>query len=233
MALDADDPERRAALLEELAGVPDAGLRGIPDPDWQLGEYHLLAYLGAGDAERALAWFDDGLELALRTDDPEELAAQLLDLCDEALDRLDREPEDLHERADVFVRERWARRQRELEQREARDDHDLAEEDPADEDPGHQAGLPEPGGDITPRPLPEGVALQLVWIPPDVVDAYLAWCEREGHDPAARESRAQYAGVASQRRGSIAWPPGRNDPCWCRRGRKYKRCCGTVPRPQR
>ncbi|MBA3866097.1 MAG: SEC-C domain-containing protein, partial [Solirubrobacterales bacterium] len=21
-------------------------------------------------------------------------------------------------------------------------------------------------------------------------------------------------------------PPGRNDPCWCSSGRKYKRCCG-------
>lgn len=24
----------------------------------------------------------------------------------------------------------------------------------------------------------------------------------------------------------IAWPPGRNDPCWCGSGTKYKRCCG-------
>ena len=26
----------------------------------------------------------------------------------------------------------------------------------------------------------------------------------------------------------IAWPPGRNDPCWCESGRKYKRCCGAA-----
>lgn len=26
--------------------------------------------------------------------------------------------------------------------------------------------------------------------------------------------------------GPIAWPPGRNDECWCGSGRKYKRCCG-------
>lgn len=196
MALDADDPERRAALLEELARVQDAddqlvidaleeaasahaeagrydeaiatfrraldaGLRGVPDPDWQLGEYHLLAgrreeaerifdrlrrqdpddvwlynavglvYLDAGDAEGALTWFSDGLELALRTDDPEEVAAQLFDLRDEALDRLGREPDDLHERAEAFVGERWARRQRELEELEARDDHGPS----PDEDP--------------------------------------------------------------------------------------------------
>jgi tetratricopeptide (TPR) repeat protein len=28
--------------------------------------------------------------------------------------------------------------------------------------------------------------------------------------------------------GAIPWPPARNDPCWCRSGAKYKRCCGTV-----
>lgn len=27
----------------------------------------------------------------------------------------------------------------------------------------------------------------------------------------------------------LAWPPGRNDPCWCGSDRKYKRCCDTVP----
>ncbi|GAA0413390.1 hypothetical protein Acor_11030 [Acrocarpospora corrugata] len=25
----------------------------------------------------------------------------------------------------------------------------------------------------------------------------------------------------------IAWPPGRNDPCWCGAERKYKKCCGS------
>jgi hypothetical protein len=25
------------------------------------------------------------------------------------------------------------------------------------------------------------------------------------------------------------WPPGRNEPCWCSSGRKYKKCCGPAP----
>jgi uncharacterized protein YchJ len=29
----------------------------------------------------------------------------------------------------------------------------------------------------------------------------------------------------------VAWPPERNTPCWCGSGTKYKKCCGTVPRP--
>lgn len=27
---------------------------------------------------------------------------------------------------------------------------------------------------------------------------------------------------------ALAWPPGRNAPCWCGSGRKYKKCCGAV-----
>jgi uncharacterized protein YecA (UPF0149 family) len=37
-------------------------------------------------------------------------------------------------------------------------------------------------------------------------------------------SRAAYE-AAAQGRGT-PWPPGRNDPCWCGSGSKYKRCCG-------
>ena len=29
--------------------------------------------------------------------------------------------------------------------------------------------------------------------------------------------------------GAIAWPPARNDTCWCQSGRKYKACCGPEP----
>ncbi|WP_328794183.1 SEC-C metal-binding domain-containing protein [Herbidospora solisilvae] len=27
--------------------------------------------------------------------------------------------------------------------------------------------------------------------------------------------------------GDVAWPPGRNDSCWCGSDRKYKKCCGS------
>jgi len=27
------------------------------------------------------------------------------------------------------------------------------------------------------------------------------------------------------------WPPGRNDPCWCGSGTKYKKCCGGLRFP--
>jgi hypothetical protein len=37
------------------------------------------------------------------------------------------------------------------------------------------------------------------------------------------------ASRAEQEARGVAWPPGRNDRCWCGSGRKYKKCCGRVP----
>jgi tetratricopeptide (TPR) repeat protein len=47
-----------------------------------------------------------------------------------------------------------------------------------------------------------------------------------GLDEGAAEARARAAYEIAQEGGFIAWPPGRNDPCWCGSGRKYKKCCG-------
>jgi hypothetical protein len=41
-------------------------------------------------------------------------------------------------------------------------------------------------------------------------------------DPADPKTRAGYA---RQLTGHLAWPPERNDPCWCGSGNKYKKCC--------
>lgn len=50
-------------------------------------------------------------------------------------------------------------------------------------------------------------------------------------EPDPSQLRARYAAdVARDPSRTIAWPPGRNDPCWCGSGRKYKKCCG-MPGP--
>lgn len=50
-------------------------------------------------------------------------------------------------------------------------------------------------------------------------------------DPA--QLRARYAAdVARDPSRTVTWPPGRNDPCWCGSGRKYKKCCGAPGAPQ-
>jgi tetratricopeptide (TPR) repeat protein len=45
-------------------------------------------------------------------------------------------------------------------------------------------------------------------------------------DEDAAEARARAAYEIATSGGAVAWPPGRNDPCWCGRGKKYKKCCG-------
>ena len=42
-------------------------------------------------------------------------------------------------------------------------------------------------------------------------------------------TRAALAAKLAEAGRVTAWPPGRNDPCWCSSGRKYKKCCERVP----
>lgn len=61
-----------------------------------------------------------------------------------------------------------------------------------------------------------------------IVDDLLEFAAREGLDPGTGEARSRYAAQSSIAGTAEPWPPGRNDPCWCRSGRKYKRCCGAL-----
>jgi tetratricopeptide (TPR) repeat protein len=63
-------------------------------------------------------------------------------------------------------------------------------------------------------------------IAPIVVEDYAAWCAEHDEDP--EEARAVYAAHRMRDGGAISWPPGRNEPCWCGSGRKYKKCCGPA-----
>ena len=58
------------------------------------------------------------------------------------------------------------------------------------------------------------------------VDELSAWSEEQGYDPDSGAARSQFAAELARTGRALVWPPGRNDPCWCRSGRKYKRCCG-------
>lgn len=55
------------------------------------------------------------------------------------------------------------------------------------------------------------------------------------NDPEERDAaqlRARYAAdLGRDPARVIAWPPGRNEPCWCGSGRKYKKCC-AAPGPE-
>ncbi len=58
------------------------------------------------------------------------------------------------------------------------------------------------------------------------INQWAADNEPDEEDPA--QLRARYAAdVGRDPSRSIAWPPARNEPCWCGSGRKYKKCCGA------
>src|SRR6478735_6015475 len=65
-------------------------------------------------------------------------------------------------------------------------------------------------------------------ISPIRIPAFLAWCADRDVDPATPSARAYYSADVGRRDKAIAWPPARNQPCWCGSGRKYKKCCGRA-----
>lgn len=64
---------------------------------------------------------------------------------------------------------------------------------------------------------------------PDVaplnVDALIEAYGDDAHEPL---SRATLGANIARSGNAIAWPPERNDPCWCGSDAKYKKCCGPV-----
>ena len=53
--------------------------------------------------------------------------------------------------------------------------------------------------------------------------------EAAGDRAGTGEARSRLAARIHQQGRAIAWPPARNDRCWCGSGRKYKQCCGPEP----
>lgn len=57
------------------------------------------------------------------------------------------------------------------------------------------------------------------------VEELATHAERSGDDPTDPQVRQDYAQELTGPSRKIAWPPGRNDPCWCGSPQKYKKCC--------
>lgn len=62
-------------------------------------------------------------------------------------------------------------------------------------------------------------------VAPLAIDEYRAWCQARRCDAELPDSRVAYTEELGDDGAASAWPPGRNDSCWCASGRKYKRCC--------
>jgi tetratricopeptide (TPR) repeat protein len=58
------------------------------------------------------------------------------------------------------------------------------------------------------------------------VDGLADYLRDEGGDPGEESTRLSYAARARELGHTLPWPPGRNQPCWCGSGQKYKKCCG-------
>lgn len=328
------------AAIAARAEAVRLGYRSEPDPDADIAHCHLMAgrrsvadelfaelrqrtpedvwlynsagfsYAEAGDAAEAARWFRDGIDLALRTGDPDQVVVQLLDGLEAAWADLGETPEPgLAARVDAFVEAwqpptdrglvRWLdddeaaepaaedrpcaycgyepdRSLAEARERRRRRDRKVIESD-----------LPEAlarldalasGEAERPRQRLAGPALlSVAWFPrpewaraieawPDLlaelpadhgaysheiearikrivradvgcplqvaplsVEGLVAYCDAHDEAPGTAEGRAAYAAELSRLGEGVPWPPGRNDPCWCRSGRKYKGCCGPVP----
>lgn len=57
------------------------------------------------------------------------------------------------------------------------------------------------------------------------VDELAIYADRNGGDPTDPRVRQAYAQHLEAHPRETAWPPGRNDGCWCGSGAKYKKCC--------
>lgn len=65
-------------------------------------------------------------------------------------------------------------------------------------------------------------------VSPITVEGLVEHAEEYGDDPGSGLTRADLAALVGLTGAAIAWPPSRNDPCWCGSAMKYKRCCGVV-----
>ena len=52
--------------------------------------------------------------------------------------------------------------------------------------------------------------------------------EADSMDAGSAELRGRAASLLAQHGAGVAWPPNRNEHCWCRSSVKYKHCCGAL-----
>jgi tetratricopeptide (TPR) repeat protein len=242
--------EEAAAIWSELKGRD-------PDDVW-LYNAAGLSYNEIGEHELAIAWLGEGIELAMRTDDPEGIINQLSHVRRSSLQALDRDLDELEQRVGPFMVE-WSSEERSRQRRLARlyeagnfslpapaRDHEHQEvvvslawfpSGEYEEAIGRWPSLAEDWAGVPHADYCARMDGNIKWmrsqgmpiraLAPIVVEDFVAWCSEHDEDP--EEARAAYAVHRMTEGDAIAWPPGRNEPCWCGSGRKYKKCCGQAP----
>lgn len=237
----------RAGRTEEAKDAWLEAEREDPRNPW-LYQAAGSAYAGAGAQAEALTWQTKGLELTLAAEQDADMTWILADERAAALDALGRPPDDLQLRAEellereeqeeqarieAFHRERAAARavppQRafvgvawfpaEEYERALRTWPSFAEDYEHGPYAAYCARL-----ELLLRDLKGQGAARLALTPIEI-DSYLSWCTEHDRDPEESDSRAAYATELLEDGLAHPWPPGRNQPCWCGGGKKYKKCC--------
>jgi hypothetical protein len=219
-----------------------------PDGVWTLNAGG-MAYAHVGRDVDAIEWLGEGVRVAISRDDPEHVVDQMSDTRRISLKRVGRELDALEREVETFRARMAVREQEELTEFRSTaarigtpvgglpatiawlsaDDEQAARV----RWPGWVDGLvvDEPFDQRRrrmERHLRERRAQgdgPLVVVTIDL-DRYAAWCAEHGHEAIDRRSRSSFVEVQRALGEGRAWPPRRNEPCWCGSERKYKRCCG-------
>ena len=210
-----------------------------------------LAYNEVGRDEEAVEWLGDGLRVAMRRDDPEHVVDQMSDARRSSLRRLGRELDELERQVEAFRARAAVLEEEQLDAFRAAAkrsgipvrgrpttiawlrlaDADLARErwrgwvDSLNHDEPFEQRRARMESRLRERRADGDGPFVVVTIG---LDRYAAWCEEEGYEPADRRSRASFSELEREEGRGRAWPPGRNERCWCGSERKYKRCCGAL-----
>jgi tetratricopeptide (TPR) repeat protein len=220
-----------------------------PEGVWTLNAGGMAYGEVARDGE-AIEWLGAALRVAIRREDPEHVVDQMSDVRRVSLRRMGLQLDELEREVEAFRARAAVRKQDELTEFRAAATRvgaavrglpatvawlSEADEQAARERwPGWVDGLvvDEPFDErrvrmehhLRERRAQGDGPLVVVMIG---LDDYAAWCAENGYEPIDRRSRSSFVEVRRALGEGRPWPPGRNEPCWCGSGRKYKRCCGA------
>lgn len=245
----------RTGRIAEAEPIWAAVRADTPDDVWLYNNAG-LEYADIGDYRTALGWLTDGLRLALRTSDPERLVDQLSDLRKVCLVQLGQPTDALQDQATTFLREQeQAQRTRAARPNPPATepsgggigamafawfpagDYEKAvtlwpDFAASDNVAGPDGPVPHPQYCRTLQRILidyEAAGMRKMVIAPVQVAPFSTWCAEHDHEPDSAGTRAEYAAHLANASdpATVAWPPGRNQPCWCGSGRKYKKCCAA------
>lgn len=240
----------RAGRVAEAEPIWAAVRAATPEDVWLYSNAG-LEYADAGEHGTALDWLTEGLRLALRSGDPERLVDQLTDLRQTTLDTLGLPADKLQAEAATFLHaQEVSKHSRPFAPGRPRNPlpHMTVAWLPAGDYeqalelwPKFAAAelVATPDGPVSHALYCRALQQQLVGyaeagargftVVPIRIAPFIAWCTERNVRADSVDARSEYVSNLATAGGPDlrAWPPGRNEPCWCGSGVKYKKCCAA------